>query len=266
MNYYDYTKLQELQNWKSKMRKKPSIINKASKATQNKFNNMLPDNYHNILTSAIKNMTKIVLFGSKYITKQPMYNLSLESRDLLALEKIKNYKNTAMIEGAGTGAGGLLIGFTDLPLLLSIKIKLLYELASIYGFDINDYRERIYILNIFQLAFSSQEHANKVFNKMEIWDSYKNTLSNDINDFDWKEFQQEYRDYIDLAKLLQLVPGIGAFVGAYVNNKLVDKLGEYAMYCYQMRILDDNEINIKDKNNDTGFFSKYKNFVFTKNK
>ncbi|TNY07227.1 EcsC family protein, partial [Escherichia coli] len=43
--------------------------------------------------------------------------------------------------------------------------------------------------------------------------------------------------YIDLAKLLQLVPGIGAFVGAYVNNKLVDKLGEYAMYAYRMRIL-----------------------------
>ena len=61
-----------------------------------------------------------------------------------------------MIEGAGTGAGGILIGLTDLPLLLGIKIKLLYELASIYGFDVKDYRERMYILSIFQLAFSSQ--------------------------------------------------------------------------------------------------------------
>ena len=79
-----------------------------------------------------------------------------------------------------------------------------------------------------------------------------NSLSEDINDLDWRSFQQEYRDYIDLAKLLQLLPGIGAFVGAYVNNKLVDKLGEYAMYAYRMRILSD-EVCVTKK---TSWFSK----------
>ena len=240
MEDYNYTKLKELETWKEKRRKKPSFINKASKGVQNKFNSILPDNYHNIITSAIKNMTKVVLFGSKYTTKKPLMGLTLKERDELALNKIKTYKNTAMIEGAGTGAGGILIGLTDLPLLLSIKIKLLYELASIYGFDVKDYRERMYILSIFQLAFSSQDHVNKIFAKIENWDEYKDTLSDDINDLDWRSFQQEYRDYIDLAKLLQLIPGIGAFVGAYVNNKLVDKLGEYAMYAYRMRILSDD--------------------------
>lgn len=143
-----------------------------------------------------------------------------------------------MLEGAGTGAGGLLIGLSDFPLLLSIKLKLLYEVASVYGFDTKDYKERLYILYIFQLAFSSQEYVNKVFKKVEAWDDFEDILSDDINEFNWKEFQQEYRDYIDIAKLLQLVPGIGAIVGAYVNNKLVDKLGEYAIHCYHMRILD----------------------------
>ena len=252
MEDYNYTKLKELEIWKEKMRKKPSLLNKASKGVQNKFNSILPDNYHNIITSAIKNMTKVVLFGSKYTTKKPLIGLTLKERDDLALDKIKTYKNTAMIEGAGTGAGGILIGLTDLPLLLGIKIKLLYELASIYGFDVKDYRERMYILNIFQLAFSSQDHVNKIFAKIENWDEYKNTLSDDINDLDWQSFQQEYRDYIDLAKLLQLVPGIGAFVGAYVNNKLVDKLGEYAMYAYRMRILSD-EVCVTKK---TRWFSK----------
>ena len=252
MEDYNYTKLKELEIWKEKMRKKPSLLNKASKGVQNKFNSILPDNYHNIITSAIKNMTKVVLFGSKYTTKKPLKRLTLKERDDLALDKRKTYKNTAMIEGAGTGAGGILIGLTDLPLLLGIKIKLLYELASIYGFDVKDYRERMYILNIFQLAFSSQDHVNKIFAKIENWDEYKNTLSDDINDLDWRSFQQECRDYIDLAKLLQLVPGIGAFVGAYVNNKLVDKLGEYAMYAYRMRILSD-EVCVTKK---TRWFSK----------
>src|SRR5699024_3075388 len=252
MEDYNYIKLKELEIWKNKMRKKPSLLNKASKGVQNKFNSILPDNYHNIVTSAIKNMTKIVLFGSKYTTKKPLVGLTLKERDNLALDKIKTYKNAAIIKGAGTGAGGILIGLTDLPLLLSIKIKLLYDLASIYGFNVKDYRERIYILSIFQLAFSSQDYVNKVFNKIENWDKYKYTLCEDINDLDWRSFQQEYRDYIDLAKLLQLLTGIGAFVGAYVNNKLVDKLGEYAMYAYRMRILSD-EICVTKK---TSWFNK----------
>ena len=238
MEDYNYIKIKELENWKEKMKKRPSIINKASKEAQNKLNSVLPENYHKILTTAIKNMTKVVLFGSKYTTKVPIENISLEERDNLAYEKIRLYKKTAMLEGAGTGAGGIIVGFADFPLLLSIKIKLLYEIASIYGFDTKDYRERIYILNIFQLAFSSQNHVNSIFKDMEDFNSLKDNLSDDIDEFDWRKFQQEYRDYIDLAKLLQLAPGIGAFVGAYVNNKLVDKLGEYAIYSYHMRLLD----------------------------
>ena len=87
---------------------------------------------------------------------------------------------------------------------------------------------------------------------MEEFDEIKNDLSDNIEDFDWISFQQEYRDYIDLAKLLQLVPGIGAVVGAYVNHKLVNKLGDYAISCYHMRLLD----NKKDRRNKENFFVK----------
>jgi len=73
---------------------------------------------------------------------------------------------------------------------------------------------------------------------MENWEEYSALLPNDINSFDWKSFQQEYRDYIDLAKLLQMIPGIGAVIGSYVNNKLMKKLSETAIQSYRMRILD----------------------------
>ena len=61
---------------------------------------------------------------------------------------------------------------------------------------------------------------------------------NDINDFDWRSFQIEYRDYIDLAKLFQLIPGFGAAIGIFVNLKLTDKLGHAAMNAYRMRLWD----------------------------
>ena len=44
------------------------------------------------------------------------------------------------------------------------------------------------------------------------------------NHMDWEKFQTEYRDYIDLAKMLQLVPVIGAPVGAYANYQLLQRL------------------------------------------
>jgi hypothetical protein len=50
-----------------------------------------------------------------------------------------------------------------------------------------------------------------------------------------EKFQQEGRDYLDLAKLVQLVPVIGAVGGAYVNHRLTHKLGNFAMNAYRMR-------------------------------
>ena len=91
------------------------------------------------------------------------------------------------------------------------------------------------MLHIFELCFSSAVHRNKVFETMVRWEEYEKTLPSDMNDFDWRSFQQEYRDYIDIAKLLQLVPGIGAAVGALVNHKLTERLGTMAMNAYRMR-------------------------------
>lgn len=238
MGFYNETAKKELKKWKKKMKKKPSLVQRTSKGIQKKINGILPEKYHEIVTATIKNMTKAVLFGSKYVTKEPYTNLSLKQREELVAQKTKIYRTTALIEGAGTGAGGIMLGLADLPLLLSIKIKLLYDIAAIYGFDVNDYKERIYILNIFQLAFSSRGNINKVFAKMENHEEYFHTLPDDINSFDWRTFQQEYRDYIDLAKLLQMIPGMGAVVGAYVNSKFINKLSKTAIQAYRMRLIE----------------------------
>ena len=67
------------------------------------------------------------------------------------------------------------------------------------------------------------------------WDKKVINLPEDINQFDWRTFQQEYRDYIDLAKMAQLIPIIGAPVGAVANFQLLKKLGKTAMNAYHMR-------------------------------
>lgn len=237
MKAYEEAISGELIKWQLKMIKKPSLSNRFIKGVQNRVNKLIPDKVHEVITSTIKNMVKAVLFGSEFITKKPLIDVSLEEREKLVKESIAFYKKTAAISGAGTGAGGILLGLADLPILLSLKIKFLFNVASLYGFNVSDYKERVYILYIFQLAFSSQEKRNEVYKKIVDWEKNKLELPKDMNLFQWREFQQEYRDYIDIAKMLQLVPIIGAPIGAFANYKLLDKLGETAMNAYRLRLI-----------------------------
>lgn len=233
---YEQTAFEELKRWQKQMLGRPSILNKLSKRVQTKINSYIPEKIHNAITVAIKQMVRGVLFGAKYTTKKPADIHTLQQTEEAIEKLVKTYKHTAAIEGGVTGAGGILLGLADFPILLGIKLKMLFDIASLYGFDVKDYKERVYILHIFELAFSSHEHRRNVFLKMQDWDEKKKQLPDDVNAFDWRNFQQEYRDYIDLAKMAQLIPGIGAVVGIVVNYKLIKQLAHTAMNAYRMRL------------------------------
>ena len=237
MTQYDLKADTELKKWQKKMQRKPSLINRMSKGMQNKINRLIPEKMHTAITTTIKQMVKVVLFGSKITSEAPRKEGSLELREAVIEEKIKFYRKAAAIEGGVTGAGGILMGLADFPLLLGIKLKMLFDIASVYGFDVRDYKERVYLLYIFQLAFSSQEQRRKVYTQLENWGNQQQSFPSDINDFDWRTFQQEYRDYIDIAKMAQLIPVIGAPVGVVVNYQLIKRLGSTAMNAYRMRWL-----------------------------
>ncbi len=237
MEKYQEDAFAQLLAWQKEMTRRPSVLNKLAKKLQTKINNWIPEKIHKAITSTIKQMIRGVLFGAKYTTATPMLAQSLEVRETAVLKSIKGYKNTAAIEGGITGAGGLLLGLADFPILIGIKIKLLFDIASMYGYDVKDYKERVYILHVFELAFSSHSHRKEIYLKMQDWDEYSKTLPDDIDQFEWRNFQQEYRDYIDLAKMAQLVPIIGAPVGVIVNYRLIQKLGITAMNAYRMRLL-----------------------------
>ncbi len=242
MEYKDQVLL-EMELWHREMIKKTSFFGKLSKGIQEKINKRIPQKIHEMITASIKNMVKAVLFGSEYTTKRVVETdkYSFEEKEKLAKQKLNSYKKTAVVEGAGTGAGGFLLGLVDFPLLLSIKMKFLFDLANIYGFDVNDYHERLYILYLFQLAFSSDKRRRKVYHDVYHWEEELVNLPKDLNELNWRLFQQEYRDYMDIAKMLQMIPGLGAAFGAYANYQLLDKLGKTAMNGYRLRLFK-NEI------------------------
>ncbi len=240
---YDQLIIQELQQWKAEMRKSPNFWNKATRKVQKGVNDIIPEKVHKAITKAIKEITRGVIFGSGFTTKNRKEVNHLEEIEQKVKERINFYSSSAAVEGAATGFGGFLLSLADFPLWLTLKMKMLFEIASRYGYDTKDYKERVYILHIFQLTFSSQERRNDLFEKMERWEVTKEQLPDNLQAFDWRTFQLEYRDYIDLAKLLQLLPGVGAIAGALVNHKLTNKLGKMAMNAYRMR--DERFIELK---------------------
>lgn len=233
--YHHYVEA-ELGLWLFEVKKPQSLLGKLSQGVQGKINSWIPEKVHQAISSAIENMVKVVLVGSSWITPSPEPTLNLYEREIKIRERIKWYRASASVEGAITGAGGILLGLADFPAFLTIKMKMLFDLSALYGFDTASYHERLFLLYVFQLSFSNQKRRNDLIGLIEHWDAYQDELPKELGGFDWKTFQLDYRDYIDLAKLAQLVPVIGAPVGAIANYTLTEHLGRYAMNSFRLRL------------------------------
>ena len=234
LNLYEDSLHKDLTKWHKDMQKSPSYLNRMTKTLQTKTQTLIPAKIQTALTQAIKSVTQSNMVGSAVLTNSKQSDpLSLAESDFLIEKAYKTYNKVAVTQGIGFGAGGILLGLADFPALLSIKFKFLFECASIYGYDINDKNERLYLIYVFQLAFSSDKYRLAIYQILMNWDSTTNA-EKEIN---WETFQTEYRDYIDIAKLLQLLPVVGAVFGGMANFKLLEKLKITAMNCYRNRRL-----------------------------
>jgi hypothetical protein len=227
----------EVDHWRGRMLKPPSALDRAARAVQVRINRIVPEKVHVVVTDVIERMTRAILVGADVVTfTQPVKDAPLSERDRRARNTVLGYRVTAAAEGGVTGAGGFWMSAADFPALIVIKLKLLFELAAIYGHPGEVFAERLFILRLFELAFSGADHRVQVLHALEGWDAAVHP--EDFAHFDWRTFQQEYRDYIDLPKMAQMIPLIGAPVGAVANWSLLNRLGDTAINGYRMRWLE----------------------------
>ena len=222
----------ELEAWRAKVLKRPGLWDKASRATQARINRAIPERVHAVVTSGVEAMTKGILPGSEVLNGRPPAGGSLAAREAKVRGLIRTYRNTASVEGGVAGAGGFVLAAADFPALVAIKVRMLADIVSIYGWGGGAPGERLFLLHVFHLAFASAQRRPEALKALEDWITAGGA---DVADYDWRRFQQEYRDYIDLAKMAQLIPVVGAPIGAVVNWRLVDRLGETAMMACRLR-------------------------------
>lgn len=227
----------ELEAWRARLLKRPGLFDRASRATQDRINRLIPERVHAVVTSGIEAMTKGILTGSEVLTARPPTGGSLAAREAKVRRIIRAYRTTAGVEGGVAGAGGFVLAAADFPALMAIKVRMLADIVAVYGWGGGAPAERLFLLHIFHLAFASPKRRSEALEALEDWLAGAGPQAT-IADYDWRRFQQEYRDYIDLAKMAQLIPVVGAPIGAVVNWRLVDRLGETAMMACRMRWFD----------------------------
>lgn len=220
--------------WRARVLKRPGFWDKATRGTQDRINRIIPERVHALVTAGVEAMTKGILFGSDLVTPRPTAEGSLAARELKARVIIRTYRNTAGVEGGVAGAGGFVLAAADFPALMAIKVRMLGDIVAAYGWGGGSVRERLFALHVFHLAFASARRRPEALAELEGWIAGVDQPEA-ITEYDWRTFQIEYRDHIDLAKLAQLIPVVGAPIGAVVNWRLVDRLGETAMMACRMR-------------------------------
>lgn len=225
---------EELAAWRARILRPPRPWDTAARSVQQRINRAVPERLHAVITSGVEAMTRGILSGSGVLRAQPPAGGSLAARERKVRTLIRTYRNTAGAEGGIAGAGGFVLAAADFPALLAIKVRMLADIVSVYGWGEDSAQERLFLLHIFHLAFSSPERRPEALKALEAWLEGGDPCRQ-VGDYDWRRFQQEYRDHIDLAKLAQLIPVVGAPIGAVVNWRLVDRLAETAMMGCRMR-------------------------------
>ncbi|MND70125.1 EcsC protein family protein [compost metagenome] len=238
---YEARVLAEAEAWRERQLRRPGLWDMTTRATQDRINKIIPERVHQIVTSGVELTTRGIMAGAEWTTAKPLLHGDLRTREDLIRTRIDLYRTTASAEGGVAGAGGFLLAAADFPALLAIKVKLLAEIGALYGHSGKSLTERLYLLRIFQLAFSSARHRPEALAALEAAGRGLHQPER-IQDFDWRRFQLEYRDYIDLAKLAQLIPVIGAPVGAVVNWRLTTRLATTAMNAYRLRWFEDEHL------------------------
>jgi uncharacterized protein (DUF697 family) len=217
-----------------------------AKNAQHKLDGLIPQKIHLSFSYALEKGIKGFLHGLHYMLKEKdrlrpssyIPSLYILAKD--AEKIVQKYKRIASVEGAGTGFGGLIASAIDFPALITIKLKMLQEISLLFGYSLTDFDERLYIVKVLQLEFSSKEYKKKYWVELKKLAELQDGLACKTHSwkaFNWEEFYMEYKQSIELVKLFQMIPGLGAIVGAWANYSFLEDLGETAILCYELRYL-----------------------------
>ncbi|PZD93768.1 EcsC family protein [Paenibacillus sambharensis] len=161
--------------------------------------------------------------------------LPLSRMDEMANGVVQSSSNTATVQGATTGFGGIFTLAIDIPLLLGISLKALQEIALCYGYDPTDKAERIFIVKCLQFTSSDVVGKQAILDDLNAFQSGEKSSQMISQLQGWREVVLSYRDNFGWKKLFQMIPIAGMLFGAYLNRSTLKDVTETGMMMYRKR-------------------------------
>jgi hypothetical protein len=239
LNRYEAEQVRQIAAWKSQL---PNPLDELSRAIILPWARFLERIIPDRLVASIINWSYSLshsIAGPKGATdapKSPQSGLrSLAECDALAWRVSALARTISLLEGAITGAGGIVTTLADVPILFVLSLRTIQKIGHCYGYAFDDLRDREYVLGVLITAT-----AGSLGLKRERLDRLHGLR-------DWLvEMTQEEIVADELLSLLfqievfEGIPGIGIVSGAALNVLFSRKIDITARRVFQERWLRDN--------------------------
>lgn len=177
-----------------------------------------------------------------YAVQRQMSHKNINKIDKSASKGILLNQLLTTVEGGVLGVLG--IGLPDIPLLIGMLLKNIYEISLSYGFDYTEDKEKLYILYLI-CAGVTKEEVQFMYNRHldEITKGDEQRLKDTQHlDAVIKETAHCLAEAMLIAKFIQGLPIVGV-VGGFSNFTIMKDISEMAKVKYKKRYLKEKLIN-----------------------
>ena len=162
-------------------------------------------------------------------------------------KKAKSSKNInnliSAVEGIGMGVVGA--GLPDIPVFISVLLKSIYEIATIYGFSYDSEQEQIFILKIIETALTHEQELVEGNAELNSW--LKSPAEFTITkEEQMKRTSSALSNELLYLKFVQGAPVVGV-VGGVSDVIYQKKITDYAELKYRRRFLTEKREKPLDK-------------------
>lgn len=186
-------------------------------------------------------------------------NKSLELSDKMANEVHNWAIGVAVAEGGATGMLGAAGIAVDIPAVLTLALRTIHKIGLCYGYKADTTEDKEFVLSVMSLAgANSMKEKNQILlqlkmieatlRKNALWlierkatkDMAKKTVSNEVIIKMIRDVCKQLGINFSKRKAVQIIPVLGAGVGATMNGSFIRDIGYAAKRQFQERWLIDN--------------------------
>lgn len=264
MTNYEKEQAKAIREWKDK---EPSVVSQATGWVMKPLNKVVeliipPSIIKGALVSA--NSTAEWLTDKGDILRdggveriEDLRDKDLNLSDKLANE-VHNWANaTAAIEGAATGATGLLGMAVDIPALITMSLRVIHKIGLCYGYECKSETDKQLVYGIMSVAGADNTkekvlalaniQAVKVVIAKTAWrkmaeKAASNKMSKEAVVLAVKNLAKQLGVNLTKRKALQAIPVVGGVVGASMNVAFINDIAWAARRTFQEMWLEGNKI------------------------